>query len=159
MTNSRRTSRGPVPGRGPAVEKHWPTWSRILPEKLSRRQLLKKRTTDSGGSLPHSQTPTLHQNNKVHASPLYFLKIHFNIILHLHQGLSSGLFPSGLPHQNAVFIPLVFHTCHMPDASHSSRFDYPNIWCRVEIMKLLVGQSVFFSTAFLKLKFSWLTGS
>jgi len=22
MTNSRRTSRGPVPGRGPAVEKH-----------------------------------------------------------------------------------------------------------------------------------------
>jgi hypothetical protein len=23
MTNSRRTSRGPGPGRGPAVEKHW----------------------------------------------------------------------------------------------------------------------------------------
>ena len=23
MTNSRRTSRGPIRGRGPAVEKHW----------------------------------------------------------------------------------------------------------------------------------------
>ena len=23
MANSKRTSRGPVPGRGPAVEKHW----------------------------------------------------------------------------------------------------------------------------------------
>jgi hypothetical protein len=86
---------GAVPGRGPAVEKHWPTWSRVLPKKLPRRQLVKKRTTDSGGSLPHSQTPTLRQN-KVHASPSHFLKIQFNIILHLHQGFPSGLFPSGL---------------------------------------------------------------
>jgi hypothetical protein len=29
MTTSRRTSRGPVPGRGPAVEKHWYWWTQI----------------------------------------------------------------------------------------------------------------------------------
>jgi len=29
--------------------------------------------------------------------PSHFLKIRFNIILHLRLGLQSGLFPSGLP--------------------------------------------------------------
>ena len=69
--------------------------------------------------------------------PSHYLKIHFNIILHPHQGLASCSFLQVSP-------PPVSHTCHMPEPSHSSRFDYSNIWWGVKIMKLLVRQSFFF---------------
>jgi hypothetical protein len=40
--------------------------------------------------------PILSQTNAFHV-PMLLLKIHYNIILHLHLGLPSGLFPSGIP--------------------------------------------------------------
>ena len=53
------------------------------------------------GSLPRTQVPATclcPEPNQSSPWPSYlFLKIHFNIILHLRVGLPSGLFPSGFP--------------------------------------------------------------
>ena len=50
----------------------------------------------------HTPVPILSQISPVHAFISNFLKIHFNIILHLHLVLPSGLFPSGLHLSNSV---------------------------------------------------------
>jgi hypothetical protein len=39
----------------------------------------------------------LSQINRVHTTPSYRSKTHFNIVHHLRSGLPSGLFPSGFP--------------------------------------------------------------
>jgi hypothetical protein len=74
--------------------------------------------------------PILSQINKVHSSPLHFLRIHLTSSSHLCLGLPSGLFSSGLPrsskwsllvrslHQNPACTSPVSHTCHMPHPSH-----------------------------------------
>jgi len=49
----------------------------------------------------------LGQISPVHASPLHFLKIHFNVVFHLCQGHSSVLFPSGF-HTKTLTAPLLF---------------------------------------------------
>ena len=53
------------------------------------------------GSLPHSQQPATcpypEPDKSSPCPPSHYLKIHFNIIPHLHQGLPSVLFLSGLP--------------------------------------------------------------
>jgi len=52
------------------------------------------------GSLPHSQEPDtcpyLSYINPVHVYLSHFFKPHFNIILSVHPGLTSGLFSSDL---------------------------------------------------------------
>ena len=46
-----------------------------------------------------------------------------------------------LPHQNPVDTSLLPHMCYVPCPSHSYQFDHPiNIWCVVQIMKLLIVQ-------------------
>jgi hypothetical protein len=75
------------------------------------------------------------QINSVHASPFYFLKIHFNIFFPFTLRSSSGLFPSDLP-LNPVCKFLVPCTRYMSRPSHSSRFDHPNICWRVQLIKL-----------------------
>jgi hypothetical protein len=57
--------------------------------------------------------PILSQMNPVHTFPLYFCKIHSNIILNLRVGLSNGLFPSGFPtnSRQAFLIPPMRSTC------------------------------------------------
>ena len=60
---------------------------------------------------------------------------------HLHQGLPSGLFPSGFPIKTLYTPPPLPHMCYMPRSSHSSRFYHPNnIGWGVQIIKLLIMQ-------------------
>ena len=82
-----------------------------------------------------------------------FLKINFNIIIPSTPG-SSKLTPSvRFPHQNPVYTSPRPHVCYTSDPSRYSWFIHLNIWCSVQIMKLLITQfspvplaQVFFST-------------
>jgi hypothetical protein len=52
------------------------------------------------GSLPRSQEPSTGpypQPYRVHTTPPYLSKIHFNIVHHLRLTFASGVFPSGFP--------------------------------------------------------------
>ena len=70
--------------------------------------------------------PILSQISPVHAPTSHFLKIRFNIILHLCLDLPCSLFPSGFPIKT-LYTPLLSpHMRYMPRSSHSSRFDHPN---------------------------------
>jgi len=85
--------------------------------------------------------PNLSQINPVHTRPPCFPTSHFIIILHMHLGLPSCLFPSGLP--NKVPISHFSYAFHMPRSFHPTRFDHrnDNNWWRVYITKLLIIQS------------------
>jgi hypothetical protein len=61
--------------------------------------------------------PILNHFNAFHIAPSYFFKIHFNIILHLHLGLSSGLFSSGSP--TKFLYALLPIACYMSCTSHT----------------------------------------
>jgi len=56
--------------------------------------------------------------NPVHNFPPYFHKIHSNIIFLFMSRSSSGLFPSGFPTLNLIFISHIFHACYKPLPSH-----------------------------------------
>ena len=95
------------------------------------------------GSLPHSQEPpTSPYPEPGQSSPCPTNTTSWRSILilstHVRLGRPSGLLTSGLHHENPVYTSP--RTCYMPCPSPS--FDQPNnIWCRVQIMKLLVMQS------------------
>ena len=95
---------------------------------------------ESGGLLSHSQEPAIF-SDPVHAASIPFLK-RPNLILscHLHLSLASCLFPTGfLPTKS---LSPIRHICHMPHPSHSSWFDHSNnIWCKVQITKLIMQYS------------------
>jgi len=57
--------------------------------------------------------------HSVHTFPIYFLKIHSNI-LHLRLSLPSGLFPSGFPTKTvyAFFVSLIRVACQQ---QHSNK--------------------------------------
>ena len=57
--------------------------------------------------------------NPVHNPTSHFLKIHLNVIL-LRPGYSNGLFPSGFPTKNPVYVSSVPHARYMPRQSHST---------------------------------------
>ena len=75
--------------------------------------------------------PVLGQVSLVHASPLHFLKIHFNVVFHLCQGHSSVLFPLGF-----LTSPLPC-ACYVPCPSHPLFDHLNNIRWLVQIIKLL----------------------
>ena len=74
-------------------------WGRILLKKLRVLLLVKKFFMQPEVSLPCPNSPhlipILSQMNEVHIFLPYFLKIHFNIILHLRLCLPSDSFPTG----------------------------------------------------------------
>ena len=80
------------------------------------------------GSLPHSHVPaTCPYPEPAQSSPrstFHFVKIHLNIILPSTPGSYKWSLSLGFPHQNSVYTSNVTHTCYMPGASHSSRFDH-----------------------------------
>ena len=83
---------------------------------------------------------------------IYFLKIHFNIIIP-----PSGLFPAGFPSNTLYAAVPVPHTCHMHHPSHSLWFDNMNdVWLAEQMMKLLIMQFSPFSCCFLLLRPSYL---
>jgi hypothetical protein len=66
--------------------------------------------------------PVLSQMNEVHIFLPYFLKIHFNIILHLLLGLPSGYFPTGTL-DVFLFLQCLPHTMPISLFSLISSFD------------------------------------
>ena len=100
--------------------------SRVLLEKLTSSQLVKKRSAFYGtrSSLPHSQVPTtcpyLSQIDPVHTLTSHFLQIHINIIIPSMPGSSKWSLSLRFPHQNHVHTIPLPHTCYMPRPSHSS---------------------------------------
>ena len=96
-------------------------WSRVLPEKLTSTQLVKKLATFMGpeGSLPHSQAhATCPYPEPAQCSPClpsHFLKIHFNIIFPSMPN-SSGLCSSGVT--TKTLYASFHHICYMLCLSH-----------------------------------------
>ena len=85
--------------------------------------------------------PVLNQINPVHASTSHFLKIHFNITIHLCLGLPMGLFPSGLPTKTLYKPPppspisatcpahLNLHRIFGEDTGHKVHYAVPLLLC------------------------------
>ena len=103
------------------------SWCRILLEKLTGLQLVKKFLAFYGTRRFITALTSVRLLSLSWASPIQSTYPHptswrSTLILssHLHLGLPSGLFPSGFPHQDPIRPPLLTHTCHMPSSSHSS---------------------------------------
>ena len=118
--------------------------SRVLHEKLTDFQLVKKFPASYGTrrfitaytSAGHLYLSWASSIQSIPPHPTSWRSI---LILssHLRLGLQNGLFPWGFP-TKTLYTPLLspIHT-----TSHSSRFDHPNnIWCRVQIIQLLIMQ-------------------
>ena len=117
-------------------------WSRVIPEKQTGPQLVKKFPGFYGSrgfitAFTRAQHVFLSWARSIVHVPHSNCWTSFLILSsHLSLGLSSDLFPSGFP-TKTLYIPL-HHTCYMPHPSHS-RFHHPNnIWWGVQIIKLLV---------------------
>ena len=105
-------------------------WGRVLLEKLTGLQLVKKFPTFHGTwrfitiltSVCHLSLSSASPIQSIYPHPTSWRSI-LILSTHLHLGLSSGLFPL-FPHQDPIHPPLLTHTCHMPSPSHSSWFYY-----------------------------------
>ena len=117
-------------------------WCRVLLEKLTRLQLVKKFPAFHGTRRFITALTSVRQLSLSWGSPIQSIYPHPTswrsiLILYTHPrlGLSSGLFPTGFLHQDPIHPPLLTHTRHMPNPSHSSRFHHPhNIGRGVQII-------------------------
>ena len=105
-------------------------WSRVLLEKLTSSQLVKKFPAFYGtqrfitaftSAQPPDPIPS--HIDPVHALTSHFLNIHLNIILPKSGSSKWSLFLR-FPHQNPVHTSSLPHTCYMPRPSHSYRSDH-----------------------------------
>jgi len=115
--------------------------SRVLPEKLTGRQLVKKfpHFMEPENLLTHAQAlVTCPYREPAHSSLCAlspFLNINFHFIFPSTPGSSSGLFPSGF-HTKTLYAAL--HACCM---ARPTRFYRPNnIWWAVQVIKLHIMQ-------------------
>ena len=104
-------------------------WCRVLLEKLTGLQLVKKFPTFYGTRRLITALTSVRDLSLSWTSPIESTYPHptsWRSILilstHLSLGLPSGLFPSGFP-TKILYVP---HTRHMPSPSHSSRFYHPH---------------------------------
>ena len=104
-------------------------WSRVLLEKLTGFQLLKKFPAIYGHrrfitAFTSARHLSLSWTTSIRSMPLtfHFLKIHLNIILPSKPGSSKLSFSPGFPNQNPVYTSNLPHTCYMSRPSHSSRY-------------------------------------
>jgi hypothetical protein len=118
------------------------SWSRVLLEKLTGSQLVKKFPAFYGTrkfitAFTSARHLSLFWASSIQSIPprptsWKYILIYFS---HLRLGLLSGLFPSGLP-TKTLYNLFPSHACYMPHPSHSSRFDHLNgIWWGVQIIK------------------------
>ena len=107
-------------------------WCRVLLEKLTGLQLVKKFPAFHGTRRFITALTSVRHLSLSWANPIQSIYPHSTswrsiLILstHLCLGLPSGLFPSGFP-TKTIRHPLLPHTRHMPSPSHSSRFYHPH---------------------------------
>jgi hypothetical protein len=85
-----------------------------------------------------ASVPILSQINPVHVPPLYFQKIHLNIIVPSTSGSSKLSLTQVSQPKPCIYLSSP-HMCYTPSPSHSSRFNHPNnTWWAVQIIKLLI---------------------
>jgi hypothetical protein len=118
---------------------HSPSWEA---NRLSANQEFPRNVLNPKFPLPHSHMPaTCPYPDQARSSPYptsHFLKIHPYIKSPSTPGSSKWPFPSEFP-TKTLYTPLPYpHTFYMPYPSHSARFDHPNIWWGVQIMKFLI---------------------
>jgi len=83
--------------------------------------------------------PILSQMNPVHTFPLYFPKVHSNIIFPSIFRFLSGLFPLVLWPEFCMHFYLSCILC--PCLSNPPWFDHPNIWWSIQVMNLIMQSS------------------
>jgi len=107
-------------------------WSRLLLEKLTGLQLVKKFPEFYGTrrfitAFTRARHLSLSRARSIQSMPpSHFLKIQLNIILPSTPGSSKWSLYLRFLHQNPVCTSPLPHTCYMPHKSHSSRFHQPN---------------------------------
>jgi hypothetical protein len=108
-------------------------WCRVLLEKLTGLQLVKKFPTFHGTPkvlyctcehLP--PVSNLGQPNPVQIPTSHLLEIHPNIIYSSTSRSPQWSLSLRFPHQDPIRPPLLTHTRHMPSPSHSSRLYHPH---------------------------------
>jgi len=107
-------------------------WCRILLEKLTGLQLVKKfpafhatrRFITALTSFRHLSLSWARPIQSIYPHPTSWRSI-LILSTHLRLGLPNGLFPYGFP-TKTLYTPLLTHTRHMPSPSHSSRFYHPH---------------------------------
>ena len=110
-----------------------PPWCRVLLEKLTGLKVVKKFSAFHGTRKFITALTSVRHLSLSWASPIQSIYPHHSswrsiLILstHLRLGLPSGLFPSSFPTKTLYTPPLLTHTRHMPNPSHSSPFYHPH---------------------------------
>jgi hypothetical protein len=126
-------------------------WSRVLLEKLTGLQLVKKFPAFCGtrmffAAFTSSRHLSLSWASSIQSIPPHPTSRRFILILfsHLRLGIPNCILR--FPRQNSVYVSPLLHTIYMPSPSHSSRFYHPNhivLDCTLFVLVLLLYYSIF----------------